>query len=197
MEDDYPCYRENMLALIQKAEDSEKVSDYLINDAKFWSKVDKAGPSCWMWNWGKNREGYGIFPTRKINGSIKNMRAHRLSYLLTYGEIPNGLFVCHVCDNPSCVNPKHLFLGTSQDNMQDASIKGRMLGNKNPDLIPRGEAHHNAKLTQKQVNEIRKRYTPMSRNDGAAVMAKEYGISEYTVRDIVNNRTWKNKQKPI
>ena len=89
---------------------------------RFWSKVDKQGPihpvcgQCWIWIAGKYSTGYG---------QHGNYRAHRYSWNLYYGEIPVGVFVLHRCDNPACVNPKHLFLGTHQDNMDDMNAKGR------------------------------------------------------------------------
>jgi len=89
----------------------------------FWSLVNKAG-SCWEWLGHKHSQGYGLyrFHSRQDTG------AHRISWFLANGPIPDGLFVCHHCDNPPCVNPSHLFLGTARDNAIDASRKGR-LGN--------------------------------------------------------------------
>ena len=87
---------------------------------RFWLKVNKKGGNeCWGWQGGKCF-GYGIF---WLNG--KNERANRISYKIYYGEFNEKLFVCHSCDNPSCVNPKHLWLGTTQDNTKDRCLKGR------------------------------------------------------------------------
>lgn len=88
---------------------------------RFWSKVCILHPSdCWEWQAAKFCNGYGVF---RLDG--KNFRAHRLSWVLEYGDIPEGLSVLHSCDNPSCVNPHHLWLGTQLDNLRDSDCKGR------------------------------------------------------------------------
>ncbi len=84
---------------------------------RFWSKVDKSG-DCWLWRGSVNPQGYGTF---SFGG--KSRGAHRVSYLLSKGEIGDGLCVCHTCDNPPCVNPDHLWLGTQADNMRDMGSK--------------------------------------------------------------------------
>ena len=88
-------------------------------DERFWSKVNKTG-DCWLWTGVRVGIGYGQI---YLNG--KKTPAHRVSWLLHHGIIPNGLLVLHKCDNPPCVNPNHLFTGTNSDNMKDAYIKGR------------------------------------------------------------------------
>lgn len=87
--------------------------------SRFWSKVDKSG-DCWTWTASKNHGGYGQFGA---NG--KGYISHRVSWSISNGDIPKGMLICHHCDNPPCVNPDHLFLGTYQDNMDDKMRKGR------------------------------------------------------------------------
>lgn len=92
---------------------------------RFWPKVEKPpAAGCWRWMGSLNQDGYGQigFTSRKL------IHAHRAAWLLTHGEIPRGLQVLHTCDNPPCVNPAHLWLGTHADNMADASRKGRLRG---------------------------------------------------------------------
>ena len=92
---------------------------------RFWSYVKKT-PHCWLWTASKIGKGYGNF-SRSPKEAPRTTYAHRLSYEWEVGPIPSGMMVCHRCDNPLCVRPSHLFLGTNTDNMHDASIKGRLV----------------------------------------------------------------------
>ena len=110
------------------------------------------------------------------DGTRKSVSTHRLSYELHYGEIPQGMEICHKCDNPCCINPDHLFAGTRQDNIDDRERKGR----NNP---PKGEKHAKAKLTELDVLTIREK-----RLQGVSFgkLAKEYGVCKKTIQDAVN-----------
>lgn len=135
----------------------------------FLKCVVKSGANgCWNWTKpsGKERNRYGR------RGSRRNEHyAHRRSWEIYKGPIPDGLEVLHKCDNPPCVNPDHLFLGTQQDNIDDADKKGRLL---------RGERHGNAKLTNVQVDEIR-RLIPLKTQ---RVIAAQFGVTRQTISDI-------------
>jgi hypothetical protein len=107
------------------------------------------------------------------------------------GPIPNDLYCLHTCDNPACVNPEHLFLGTQADNIHDAMQKGRMTGFlRYPDRRPRGELQGLSKLTESQVREIRQEYP--GRSGTVAEMARAFGVSDATICGIVSRKTWKH-----
>jgi len=146
---------------------------------------------CHEWMAGKTDKGYGAV---WINGSSQT--AHRVAFAIHFGLVQEAMLVCHHCDNPLCVNPSHLFLGTASDNVQDCLSKGRgnpAIGDRNgsrlhPQSRPRGERHVKSKLTVHQVLAIRKQYAS---GDGSfRSIAKSYGMSKSTIYDIVNNKRW-------
>lgn len=100
---------------------------------RLWLLIDRSGgeDSCWPFTNSRNRFGYGQIVVR-MDGKVRHIGAHRLAYRLAFGEFDEELFVCHHCDNPPCCNPRHLFLGTADDNYQDALKKGRMTWQKPP-----------------------------------------------------------------
>lgn len=142
----------------------------------FWSKVHKSD-GCWTWLAATNRKGYGIFRVGN-----KNVLAHRFSYQIYKGEIPDGILTLHRCDNPACVNPAHLFLGTHLDNVHDCISKGRYYTGRHD-----GE-HGKHKLTAIQVREIRENPSGLSHR----ALAKKYSVSKGTITFIMNNQTWRN-----
>lgn len=146
---------------------------------RYWEKVIKHGPNeCWEWTGAKNKKGYGLIG-RGGRGD-GNERAHRVSWMIHYGPIPEGMFVCHKCDNPECSNPHHLFLGTVQDNNADMVRKGRHVN---------GECSY-SKLTKAEVVEIRKRY--QSGKASQYKLADEYNVSRSLIGMIVNGERWKD-----
>lgn len=146
---------------------------------RFWSKVDIKGDNdCWEWQAGRNKKGYGHFKL----GVGSDIRAHRLSWMLTCGEIPDGLNVLHKCDNPPCCNPNHLFIGTAKDNILDALSKGRI------DTRP-GVRNPNSILTEKDVLEIRSEcenyeYGIYSR------LGRKYGVKSSVIRGVAIRISW-------
>jgi hypothetical protein len=135
----------------------------------FWSRVRISAPDkCWEWKLGKSGHGYG----RIRRTDCPEQMAHRVAWHLSRGPIPGDLCVCHACDNPACVNPAHLWLGTREENTADMKRKGRARG------APRGERHHMTKLTRKQALAIQR--DPRS----STVVAHDYGVSFGTVCNI-------------
>ena len=137
-------------------------------EERFFAKVNKT-ETCWLWTASKHPKGYGHFGGPQL-------RAHRMSWVIHHGSIPEGLQVLHKCDNPSCVNPKHLFLGTNLDNMRDCAKKGRR--------INRGTKNPRAKITEDDVRSIR------ADERRQVDIAKQYGLAQTTVSDIKLKNLW-------
>lgn len=129
---------------------------------------------CLLWD-RSIRGGYGVVSIKN-----KNHFAHRLAWSLINGPIPNGMRVCHKCDNPPCFNPLHLFLGTDADNAHDRDRKNR---------VQHGPRHYSSKLTENQVLVIRAKY--QKGTYGFKKLASEFGVSSASVRKILSGRSWK------
>lgn len=141
---------------------------------RFWNKVQKASDdSCWIWLAGKDQDGYGMYSHNK-----KTIRAHRLLASVVYGEIKSGFVVMHSCDNPSCCNPRHLSIGSVQENVSDRDKKGR----RDP---PKGESHKSSKITALQAQEIRS--STLTERE----LAKKYAIGKTQVGAIRRGLYWR------
>lgn len=148
---------------------------------RFWFHVPLAGPDeCWEWQGRRTPDGYGQV---RLIGVASPVRAHRLSWEIHNGPIRNALHVLHHCDNPACVNPRHLFLGTHSDNMKDMVAKGRHRGG------PQGERARSAKLTPILVVEIREK---AAQGVSYPELSHEYGMSTSAICNVVLRRTWKH-----
>jgi len=143
---------------------------------RFWSHVETE-PACWLWSGAKDKNGYGKFWSQTTG----HIRAHRMSWILEYGDIPKPLFVLHRCDNPACVRPSHLWLGTNRDNMEDMAIKGRSLN---------GSKNASCKLSREEVAEIRRLYS--GRGSTEVELGQQFSITQGNVSHIVTGRTWKH-----
>ena len=182
---DYFCKHKNARNVCCSVECKHK--KLLNTTEKFWHKVNKNGPvcerlgtRCWEWTGGKDTDGYGEMMFEK-----KMSKSHRLSWIFAYGPIPKGLCVCHTCDNPKCVNPSHLFLGTNQINTLDRTMKGRSAHN------TKGK-NGMAKTTEDQAIAIREIYKT---GKTTTSIAASFGISRREVNNIVSGKAWKTTEE--
>ena len=147
-------------------------------EERFWKSVKKEKQNrCWNWLGMKNTKGYG-----KLKIGTKNISVHRFSYELHKGKIPEYLLVCHSCDNRLCVNPKHLWSGTNDENMKD-------MVNKKRSSHKIGEINERAKLNWKKVEKIRKLYKTGKYTQKE--IGRKYGVTDTTISFIIRNSTWK------
>ncbi|HEX8653528.1 MAG TPA: HNH endonuclease signature motif containing protein [Pyrinomonadaceae bacterium] len=143
---------------------------------RFWSKVELSSESngCWLWRGRVLRSGYG---TAWKDGTYQY--AHRIAYELKYGEIPEGMCVCHKCDNPPCCRPDHLFIGSQEENMHDMRRKGRN--------------SHPLKLTEQAVLEIRRRYADRKLvKVTMQQLGDEYGVYKGYISKIIHRQKWRH-----
>lgn len=145
-------------------------------EERFWGKVRK-GDGCWEWCGTRDSHGYGVLSF----GGTGHKKAHRVSWELCAGLIPDGLFVCHHCDNPSCVNPAHLFLGTPRDNYEDMVAKGRRAP------LLRGESHPNSVLTWDGVLSARAAWEA---GEPQRSIADRLGVSQSSISGALTGETW-------
>jgi len=157
-------------------------------EERFWSKVQK-GPGCWEWQAGL-RNGYGAFRMGGVGSKVE--QAHRAAWILLHGEIPEGKFVLHDCDNRKCV--KHLYLGDQAQNMQDMKDRDRTTrrerhwSRRSPEKVRRGVDHHNTKLSPRDVTRICSEYK-MGKCSQRQI-AQRYGVSQTQVSRIVSGKRW-------
>lgn len=143
---------------------------------RFYSKINKTD-TCWLWTNHLDKDGYGSMRVYKTR-----LQAHRLSYIIHKNNKIKNKLICHSCDNPTCVNPQHLFIGTHQDNVDDMFKKGRENKAKGFDLPQ-------AKLSIDQAREIRAKWVP--RKYTMKQLATEYGVSKGSIQKIIEHKVHK------
>ncbi len=158
-------------------------------EERFWGRVDKSG-ECWLWTGNRYPNGYG-----RVWWKGASHGAHRVAWELATTAWPGDSQVLHRCDNPQCVNPAHLFLGTQRDNMRDRLTKGKYArgdqhpARAHPERVLRGRTHGNAKLTEADVAEIRRRVAAGEKRNQIAAL---FGVTPTLVGGIVKRRTWRH-----
>lgn len=142
----------------------------------FWRYVKKANDGCWEWTGARTDKGYGV------RGGTGRVLAHRFSYELHFGPLPDGLFVCHCCDNPPCVRPDHLFAGTPAENAADMAAKGRV-------VTKVGSAHRRALITESDVVDLR---TLFAAGASRPALVAAYGVGMTQIRRILARESWRH-----
>lgn len=154
---------------------------------RLWSRTDRSG-DCWLWLGALSPKGYGSIMTgSKCDGTHKAKRAQRVAWEITYGPIPDGLFVCHHCDVPRCVRPEHLFLGTAAENTADMLAKGR----ESHDHGSKGVANCNAVLNDDKVRAILGLH---ARGVRGVDLAQMFGVNKVTISKVTRGETWRHVQ---
>jgi hypothetical protein len=163
-------------------------------EARFWAKVDKRGPDeCWLWNAGVTRPGPHGYGRMQVSAKTKRLVvAHRYSWELVHGPVPEGFYVCHKCDVARCVNPAHLFLGTQKDNMSDASKKGRTYAQTHE--IPKGDANLNTVVPDSCV--VCMRLDRVLGGMTYSEIAEAYGLNPGTAYGLASGRARRHIPMP-
>ena len=182
-----PCHG---LVFLRRNAYSQAGGKAVSSDSRFWCYVGKSG-ACWIWLGAKDLRGYGRW---RIPGTKKTALAHRVSFAAAHGYEPEA--VCHTCDNPSCVNPAHLFGGTRAANNADMIAKGRHAAQTGALQLrhARGRQHPGAKLSDTDVSVIRRR---AMRGEKQREIAKSYGVSQRTVCKVVNRLSWSHVESVV
>lgn len=152
---------------------------------RFYNKIEKRSNGCWEWIGAyRNVNTYGCL---KYNGKVVD--AHRVSWIIHNGEIPDGIFVCHKCDNKKCVNPDHLFLGTHSDNMKDAYKKGLVILPTNGNVFKKGHKPKNKRLTDHEAEKVKKAIKNKGKKS-LKKLSKELDLPYQLLRDINCGRVY-------
>lgn len=169
------CGAPDCLKQARRMANARRAEDVAFRVRRFWQKVEQ-GDGCWRWFGKLNAQGYGI-----VQRGGKTLLAHRYAFTITRGEIPDGMNVCHRCDNPPCVNPAHLFLGSHGDNAADKTQKGRQA---------RGERHGCSKLRWSDVLAMRAAWDGTVA--GRRILAEQFNVSVSSVEKILAGETWRS-----